>query len=55
MPNAVPNGKGGMVAVLGIDINQINKILQENKNKFSCYIANDNTIGQLVVSGENVS
>ena len=55
MQNAVPNGKGGMVAVLGIDINQINKILQENKNKFSCYIANDNTIGQLVVSGENVS
>ena len=52
MQNAVPNGDGGMVAVLGANIDNIKKILEENKNKYSCYIANDNSIGQIVVSGK---
>ncbi len=52
MQNAVPNGEGGMVAVLGANIDNIKKILEENKNKYSCYIANDNSIGQIVVSGK---
>ena len=52
MQNAVPNGEGGMVAVLGANIDNIKKILEENKDKYSCYIANDNSIGQIVVSGK---
>ncbi len=52
MQNAVPLGKGGMIAVLGISIEELEKILQENKNNFSCYIANDNSVGQVVVSGK---
>ena len=52
MQNAVPLGEGGMIAVLGISIEELEKILQENKNNFSCYIANDNSVGQVVVSGK---
>ena len=52
MQNAVPNNEGGMVAVLGANIINIKKILEENKDKYSCYIANDNSIGQIVVSGK---
>ena len=52
MQNAVPNGEGGMVAVLGANIDNIKKILEENRHKYTCYIANDNSIGQIVVSGK---
>jgi len=51
MQSAVPKGEGGMVAVLGSDIEQIEKIIKENKDKYECFIANDNSNGQLVVSG----
>ena len=51
MQSAVPKGEGGMVAVLGSDMEQIEKIIKENKNKYECFIANDNSNGQLVVSG----
>ena len=51
MQSAVPKGEGGMVAVLGSGIEQIEKIIKENKNKYECFIANDNSNGQLVVSG----
>ncbi len=50
MQNAVPNNEGGMTAVLGTNIDVINEILEE-KNKISCYVANDNSNGQIVVSG----
>ena len=52
MQNAVPKGEGGMIAILGKEINEIKKLLKDNKNKFKCYIANDNSIGQIVVSGK---
>ena len=52
MQMSVPKGKGGMVAVLGTEINKIEKLLLENKNRYKCYIANDNSVGQIVVSGE---
>tara|TARA_Y100000816_G_scaffold292356_1_gene287196 strand:- start:688 stop:1620 length:933 start_codon:yes stop_codon:yes gene_type:complete len=52
MQNAVPIGEGGMVAVLGVKIDYLDKIILENKKKFNCFIANDNTIGQVVVSGK---
>ena len=51
MQNAVINGSGGMLAILGSDIETIEKIFNENKSNYTCYIANDNSTGQLVVSG----
>ena len=51
MQSAVPIGEGAMVAVLGSDIEKIEKIIAENKDKYECFIANDNSNGQLVVSG----
>ena len=53
MQNAVPNGEGGMVAVLGSNIEIIEEILKENKNNFFAQIANDNSEGQIVLSGKN--
>jgi len=53
MQNSVPEGKGGMVAVLGSSVEIIEKILDENKNDFNVYIANDNSEGQIVLSGKN--
>ena len=53
MQSAVPKGVGGMVAVLGSEIEKIEKIIEENKDKYECFIANDNSNGQLVVSGNN--
>ena len=53
MQSAVPKGEGGMVAVLGPKIEKIEKIIEENKNKYECFIANDNSNGQMVVSGNN--
>ncbi len=50
MQDAVPKGEGGMVAILGSTPDIIEKII--NDNNIVCYIANDNSIGQLVVSGK---
>ena len=51
MQNSVPKGKGGMVAVLGSEIRIIEEIIEKNKNKYECFIANDNSEGQIVLSG----
>jgi len=51
MQNSVPKGVGGMVAVLGSEIEIIENLINENKNKYECYIANDNSVGQIVLSG----
>tara|TARA_Y100000816_G_scaffold275187_1_gene243159 strand:+ start:62 stop:988 length:927 start_codon:yes stop_codon:yes gene_type:complete len=53
MQNAVPKGEGGMLAVLGSEVEIIENILQENKNNFDVQIANDNSDGQIVLSGKN--
>ena len=53
MQNAVPDGKGGMLAVLGSTVEVVENILKENKNKFIIQIANDNSDGQIVLSGKN--
>jgi [acyl-carrier-protein] S-malonyltransferase len=53
MQNAVPRGEGGMVAVLGSSISDVENILKENSNAFKAQIANDNSEGQIVVSGKN--
>ena len=52
MQMSMPKGKGGMIAILGSDIDKIKNLLIENENKYKCYIANDNSVGQIVVSGE---
>ena len=52
MQNSVPKGQGGMVAVLGSKVDVIEKILIENKENFKAQIANDNSEGQIVLSGK---
>ena len=51
MQEAVPREQGGMIAVLGSNIEFIEKIILDNKNNYECFIANDNSNGQLVISG----
>ena len=52
MQNSVPKGEGGMIVVLGVKIEEIEKILKENIKNFSAEIANDNSEGQIVLSGK---
>jgi len=52
MQNSVPKGEGGMVAVLGSKVEIIEKILKDNKQNLSAQIANDNSEGQIVLSGK---
>ena len=51
MQESVPSGEGAMLAVLGINSKEVDKILDENKDKYQCFIANDNSKIQVVVSG----
>jgi [acyl-carrier-protein] S-malonyltransferase len=53
MQNAVPKGEGGMLAILGSKVEIIEDLLNENKNNFIAQIANDNSDGQIVLSGRN--
>ena len=52
MQDAMPRGEGGMAAILASTPEKIEEILEENRKNYKCYIANDNSIGQLVVSGK---
>ena len=53
MQNSVPKGQGGMVAILGSTVETIEKLIVENEKKFKVQIANDNSEGQIVLSGKN--
>jgi len=53
MQLAVPKGEGGMLVVLGTDVKNISDLLIENQKKYQCFIANDNSTGQIVLSGMN--
>ena len=53
MQNAVPIGEGGMIAILGSNIDLIESILNDNSEDIKAQIANDNTEGQIVCSGKN--
>ena len=53
MQNAVQEGEGGMIAVLGSTVEIIEKILLENEKNFLVQISNDNCVGQIVLSGNN--
>ena len=55
MQEAVPVGKGTMIAVLGIKTSEIIDLLKKNKNDGVCEIANDNADGQVIVSGNKES
>ena len=53
MQRAVPVGKGSMIAVLGLSIEDLNDLLKlENQKKGICEIANDNANGQVILSGD---
>ena len=54
MQNAVPKNEGGMVVVLGSTVEKIENILRENEKNFISEIANDNSEGQIVLSGKNI-
>lgn len=58
MQQAVPVGVGSMAAILGLDFDDVKSIADEavvaaNKDggEFVCQAANDNSVGQVVVSG----
>ena len=51
MAEACPNG-GGMVAILGLDIDRVEEIAKKSCfEKFKVQVANDNSVGQIVISG----
>jgi len=52
MQEAVPVGKGSMIAVLGSKIDELNNLIKEIKIKGVCEIANDNAEGQTIISGD---
>lgn len=51
MQQACPVGVGGMAAIIGMDIDELIKIMAELEDK--CSIANDNSKNQIVISGYN--
>tara|TARA_Y100000591_G_scaffold39959_1_gene29450 strand:+ start:304 stop:1248 length:945 start_codon:yes stop_codon:yes gene_type:complete len=57
MQEAVPVGKGGMLAILGAKIKDIYDLINsyKEKEKGVCEIANDNADGQVIVSGDKDS
>ena len=52
MQNSVPKGEGGMIAILGTKVEDIEILLKENQNNLKVEIANDNSDGQIVLSGK---
>ena len=52
MQNSVPKGECCMVAVLGSTVETIEKILKDNEQNLNVQIANDNSEGQIVLSGK---
>jgi len=52
MQEAVPVGKGSMIAVLGSKIEELKSLIKEVKTTGVCEIANDNAEGQTIVSGD---
>jgi len=51
MQSAVPKGEGGMVALIGGELSEVEKIVAHCAQKGVCEIANDNGAGQFVISG----
>ena len=53
MQSAVPLGEGGMSAVLGVEPEELTKLISDNFNEIKCFLANDNSKGQFIISGLN--
>lgn len=51
MQRAVPVGEGGMAAILGLDFDAVAQIAEDAAGEEICSAANDNSNGQVVVSG----
>lgn len=51
MQKAVPVGEGSMAAILGLDFGDVQAIAQKANDANVCETANDNSVGQVVVSG----
>ena len=53
MQEAVPIGKGSMIAVLGVNINELSILIKSIESEIGvCEVANDNADGQVIVSGD---
>ena len=52
MQKAVPIGKGAMAALIGTNIEMAVKVIDKVKHYGVCDIANDNSQGQVVISGD---
>jgi len=54
MQEAVPVGKGSMIAVLGTKMEEIHNLIKLNNGNDDdiCEVANDNANGQLIISGD---
>jgi [acyl-carrier-protein] S-malonyltransferase len=55
MQEAVPAGEGAMMAILGMSINEVEEEINTLAKEGTCEIANDNTDGQVVVSGNKTA
>jgi [acyl-carrier-protein] S-malonyltransferase len=55
MQKAVPVGEGAMAAILGPDLDAVAKIAEEAAQGEVCAVANDNSPGQVVISGHKAA
>lgn len=55
MQRAVPVGQGAMAALLGLDFDEVKAIAVEASGSEICAAANDNSVGQVVVSGHKAA
>ena len=55
MQEAVPEGKGSMLAVMGLKMEDINKYMDRVKGKGICEVANDNSDSQIILSGDKIA
>ena len=55
MQKAVPVGLGAMAAILGLEIEDVTAIAREASGHDICAAANDNSFGQVVVSGHKAA
>lgn len=51
MQNAVPVGQGAMAAVIGLDFQAVEDLVNNQSSEQVCCAANDNAPGQVVISG----
>tara|TARA_B100000959_G_scaffold287239_1_gene370377 strand:- start:500 stop:1411 length:912 start_codon:yes stop_codon:yes gene_type:complete len=55
MQEAVPEGKGSMLAVMGLKMEEVKKYIHQAKEKGICEVANDNSDSQIILSGDKTA